>query len=72
MSLTMVDFKHHRRKPPVTFHLKANKGNPQLCAVSAMWEYRALRGDYDGPLFMFQDQSPIFQALFQSKIENIT
>lgn len=34
MSLTMVDFKHHRGKPPVTFHLKANKENYvqfQLC-----------------------------------------
>lgn len=50
MSLTMVDYKHHRGKPPVTFYLKANKENPQLCAVSAMWEYRALRGDCDGPL----------------------
>lgn len=53
MSLTMVDYKHHRGKPPVTFHLKANKENPQ---VSAMWEYRAIRRDCDGPLFMFQDK----------------
>lgn len=69
MSLTMVDFKHHRGKPPVTFHLKANKENPQLCAVSAMWEYKALRGNCDGPLFMFQDKSPVSRHYFNQQLK---
>lgn len=69
MSLTMVDYKHHRGKPPVTFHLKANNENPQLCAVSAMWEYRAIRGDCDGPLFMFQDKSPVSRHYFNQQLK---
>lgn len=69
MSLTMVDYKHHRGKPPVTFHLKANKENQQLCAVSAMWEYRAIRGDCDGPLFMFQDKSPVSRHYFNQQLK---
>ncbi|XP_061196564.1 uncharacterized protein LOC133204836 [Saccostrea echinata] len=69
MTLTMVDFKHHRGKPPVTFHLNANKDKPELCAVLAMWEYKELRGGSDGPLFMFQDKSPVSSHYFNQQLK---
>ncbi|XP_062622103.1 uncharacterized protein LOC134283613 isoform X1 [Saccostrea cucullata] len=69
LCVTMVNFKHHIGKPPVTLQLSANKENKQLCPVLAIWDYMKLRGQNAGPLFMFQDKSPISRQYFNQQLK---
>ncbi|XP_062589074.1 uncharacterized protein LOC134250724 isoform X1 [Saccostrea cucullata] len=69
LCVTMVNFKHHIGKPPVTLQLSANKENKQLCPVLAIWDYIKLRGQNAGPLFMFQDKSPISRQYFNQQLK---
>ena len=69
MSLTLTDFKHHNGKPPVTFQMQANHSNKDLCVVTAMWEYLQVRGSDQGPLFMYQDKTPISRHTFNQQLK---
>ena len=69
MSLTLTDFKHHNGKPPVTFHMTANHANRSLCVVVAMWEYLQVRGSGPGPLFMYQDKTPVSRQSFNQQLK---
>ena len=47
------------------------KGNPPLCAVDAMVQYFARRGDKPGPLFYFADGQPLTRNLVTKGLRDI-
>jgi len=69
LTLTLSNFKHHQGKPPVNLHLAATQDNKDLCPISAMWEYCKMRGKANGPLFMFQDNTPISRHMFSNQLQ---
>ena len=69
LTLTLSKFKHHQGKPPVDLHLAATHDNKDVCPISAMWEYCKMRGKANGPLFMFQDNTPISRHMFSNQLQ---
>jgi hypothetical protein len=67
--LSLSNVKHHQEKPPVDLHLTATKDNNDVCPISAMWEYCKMSGKANGPLFMFQDITPISRHMFSNQLQ---
>lgn len=69
LTLTLSNFKHHQGQTPVKLFLSANTDNKDLCPVMALWEYCKIRGTAEGPLFMFQDKTPISRHIFSNQLQ---
>lgn len=69
MKLTLKEFKHHRGKDPIIFHLSSSQSDSDLCPVKAMWDYCSVRGSLDGPLFVFSDLHPVSRQSFSNQLK---
>jgi hypothetical protein len=52
--------------------LKYSKGGYEYMScmhLTAMWEYCKMRGKANGPLFMFQDNTPISRHMFSNQLQ---
>lgn len=67
MSLAFHTFKHSQAQKPFTLRIPAKPKN-SLCPVLALINYLAIRPSQPGPLFMFQDLSPIPRSFFSSHL----
>lgn len=47
------------------------RGNPPLCAIEAMLPYLAARGNRPGPLFLFQNGSPLTRTVLTNWLRKI-
>ena len=68
LKITMSKFKHHHGKHPIILLLQCNE-DKVMCPVNAVWEYTKVRGQNEGPLFMFQDKAPVSRQYFTQQLK---
>ena len=66
-TIVITDFKHNTNRRPFSEVLERTEGT-ELCPVSYLYRYSAVRGTSPGPLFCFADGSPVKTGQFTQQL----
>lgn len=71
LTLVLRHFKNIKNAQPITISLERNTSNPLLCPIQALWDFRKIFIHKTGPLFQFQNESPVSYNFVSKKLAYI-